>query len=138
MAHTIEDRIIELADQFCPKNDNPCYHRNKAMLIEFAHSLGIDLNQSTYEIESILKEASNISINLSDKIDALHNRYPEVSFAKLCRIVVAATKWQKTQTTDKAIQWIKDNGDSHTWYNEMEGESGITDSFIEELKKEIL
>ena len=34
---------------------------------------------------------------VSDLIDKLHNRYPEVSFAKLCRIVVATIKWHKEQ-----------------------------------------
>ena len=37
------------------------------------------------------------SEDLSDLIDKLSKRYPEVSFAKLARIVVAATKWQKSQ-----------------------------------------
>ena len=37
------------------------------------------------------------SEDLSDLIDKLSKRYPEVSFAKLSRIVVAATKWQKSQ-----------------------------------------
>lgn len=37
------------------------------------------------------------SKDLSDLIDKLSKRYPEVSFAKLSRIVVAATKWQKSQ-----------------------------------------
>lgn len=37
------------------------------------------------------------SKDLSDLIDKLSKRYPEVSFAKLARIVVAATKWQKSQ-----------------------------------------
>ena len=40
------------------------------------------------------------SKDLSDLIDKLHKRYPEVSFAKLARIVVAATKWQKSQTIE--------------------------------------
>lgn len=35
--------------------------------------------------------------DLSDLIDKLSKRYIEVSFAKLVRIVVAATKWQKSQ-----------------------------------------
>lgn len=38
-----------------------------------------------------------VSNDLSDLIDKLSKRYPEVSFAKLARIVVAATKWQKSQ-----------------------------------------
>ena len=38
-----------------------------------------------------------VSKDLSDLIDKLSKRYIEVSFAKLVRIVVAATKWQKSQ-----------------------------------------
>ena len=37
------------------------------------------------------------SKDVSDLIDKLSKRYPEVSFAKLARIVVATIKWQKSQ-----------------------------------------
>lgn len=36
---------------------------------------------------------------------------------------------------ERAITWLKENGDCYTWYNEFEGESGITEGFIEEFKK---
>ena len=36
---------------------------------------------------------------------------------------------------NKVIKWLQDNADSHTWYDEFEGESGMTDNFIEDLQK---
>ena len=36
---------------------------------------------------------------------------------------------------DKVIKWLQDNADSYTWYDEFEGESGMTDDFIEDLRK---
>lgn len=38
--------------------------------------------------------------DLSELIDHLNKRYPEVSFAKLCRIVTAVDKWEKNQSKD--------------------------------------
>ena len=37
---------------------------------------------------------------------------------------------------EKAIKWLKEHADdyNYTWYNEMEGESGITDECIEDFK----
>lgn len=37
--------------------------------------------------------------------------------------------------SEKVIKWLQDNADSYTWYNEFEGESGMTDDFIEDLQK---
>lgn len=45
--------------------------------------------------------------------------------------------WQKEQTITKACDWLKRNADSYTWYNEFEGESGMTEDFVDEFKKEI-
>ena len=36
---------------------------------------------------------------------------------------------------NKVIEWLQNNADSYTWYDEFEGESGMTDNFIEDLKK---
>lgn len=36
---------------------------------------------------------------------------------------------------EKVIKWLQDNADSYTWYDEFEGESGMTDNFIEDLRK---
>lgn len=36
---------------------------------------------------------------------------------------------------NKVIKWLQDNADSYTWYDEFEGESGMTDDFIEDLRK---
>ena len=35
---------------------------------------------------------------------------------------------------EKATEWLKKNADSYTWYNEMEGESGMIDEFIDDFK----
>ena len=36
---------------------------------------------------------------------------------------------------EKATEWLKKNADNYTWYNEMEGESGMIDEFIDDFKK---
>lgn len=38
----------------------------------------------------------------------------------------------------KVITWLQDNADSYTWYDEFEGESGMTDNFIEDLRKAMM
>ena len=37
---------------------------------------------------------------LADKINELHERYPEISFAKLSRICVSVSKWQKKKISE--------------------------------------
>ncbi len=37
--------------------------------------------------------------------------------------------------SEKVIKWLQDNADSYTWYDEFEGESGMTDDFIDDLRK---
>lgn len=39
------------------------------------------------------------------------------------------------ETIERVIEWLKNNADSFTWYNEMEGESGMTDDFYDEIRK---
>lgn len=36
---------------------------------------------------------------------------------------------------EKATEWLRKNADNYTWYDEMEGESGMTDEFIDDFKK---
>jgi len=36
---------------------------------------------------------------------------------------------------EKVIKWILENVDNHIWYDEMENECGITDEFIDDLRK---
>ena len=36
---------------------------------------------------------------------------------------------------EKAAEWLKKNADDYTWYDETEGESGMTDEFIDDFKK---
>ena len=43
--------------------------------------------------------------------------------------------WKERQIIEKAIEWLKKNADSYTWYNEFEGESGMIEEFIEDFKK---
>ena len=49
----------------------------------------------------------------------------------------AGAKWGKQQTITKACDWLKRNADSYTWYNEFEGESGMTEDFVDEFKNAI-
>ena len=35
---------------------------------------------------------------------------------------------------EKACEWLKKNADNYTWYDETEGESGMTDDFINDFK----
>ena len=77
----------------------------------------------------------NINKELEDKIDALHERYPEVSFAKLTRICVSMSKWQNEKTIERACKWLEEHADGYTWYNEMEGESGMVEDFIKDFKE---
>ena len=41
----------------------------------------------------------------------------------------------KQQWIDKACKWLKENADKYTWYNEFEGESVMTDFFIQDFRK---
>lgn len=44
-------------------------------------------------------------------------------------------KTGEKETIERVIEWLKKNADSFTWYNEMEGESGMTDDFYDEIRK---
>lgn len=35
---------------------------------------------------------------------------------------------------EKAVNWLKEHADDYTWYDETEGESGMTDDFIEDFR----
>ena len=63
------------------------------------------------ELETLLTEFAEklkepASEDLSDLIDKLSKRYPEVSFAKLSRIAVSAAKWQREQVMKDAMNAI--------------------------------
>ena len=46
-----------------------------------------------------------------------------------------STEYTRTDAfIEKATEWLKKNADDYTWYDESEGESGITDEFIEVFK----
>jgi len=36
-----------------------------------------------------------------------------------------------------AVDWLKRNADCYTWYDEMDGESGMTDDFYTDFVKEM-
>ena len=44
-------------------------------------------------------------------------------------------KTGEKETIERVIEWLKNNADYFTWYNEMEGESGMTDDFYNEIRK---
>ena len=48
---------------------------------------------------------------------------------------IDAAMWADKTMIEKACEWLKEHGDTYTWYNEMEGESGLTDEFIGDFKK---
>ena len=47
-------------------------------------------------------------------------------------------EWADKTMIEKACVWLKENGDKYTWYDEMCGDSGLTDEFIVEFKKAML
>lgn len=73
MAHTVEDKILELADKYTLDGTDGNYRRNKEMLLEFAKALGIDIGDATYHIESLVRK-SPVSEDLNQaKKDAWFN-----------------------------------------------------------------
>ena len=48
---------------------------------------------------------------------------------------IDAATWADETMIKKACEWLKEHGDKYTWYDEMEGESGLTNDFIEEFRK---
>lgn len=42
---------------------------------------------------------------------------------------IEAAKWQK----DRIVKWLQEYADGYTWCNELEGESGMTSDFIDDL-----
>ena len=44
---------------------------------------------------------------------------------------------KKKKFIETAVNWLKQNADCYTWYNEMEGESGMTDSFYTDFVEEM-
>ena len=53
-----------------------------------------DAKEALYD-SSLFGEDEKECDTLADKINELHERYPEISFAKLSRICVSMSKWQK-------------------------------------------
>ena len=41
----------------------------------------------------------------------------------------------RTFFIEQAVEWLKNNADNYTWYDEMEGESGMTDDFYDDFIK---
>lgn len=71
---------------------------NEEELVEYLREIARHF--SNWQKEQDENSSSSVDLeskDLSDLIDKLSKRYPEVSFVKLARIVVAATKWQKSQ-----------------------------------------
>ena len=85
------------------------------------------LQEPTNPFDSHIQEGDNITVNengsrfnrsqlervidenpLNKEIQYLHQRYPEISFAKLSRIVVHVAKWKEEQMQKEAIQMIQD------------------------------
>ena len=68
--------------------------------------LGISQEDYTKAINDCIQSSDDVITNenpLNKEIQYLHQRYPEVSFAKLSRIVVHVAKWKEEQMMSKAI-----------------------------------
>lgn len=39
---------------------------------------------------------------------------------------------------EKVVKWILENADKHIWYDETENECGITNDFIDDLRRAML
>jgi len=57
-----------------------------------------------------LGKDKSINEDLSKEIEYLNKRYPEVSFAKLSRIVVHVARWQKEMMMKEAKSGVGNNG----------------------------
>ena len=61
----------------------------------------------------------------------------ELSLGELCWPEETSDKtWEGgyIAAIEKACEWLKDHADNYTWYDETEGESGMTDDFIKEFR----
>lgn len=56
--------------------------------------ISAEAKEALYD-SSLFGEDEKECDTLADKINELHERYPEISFAKLSRICVSVSKWQK-------------------------------------------
>jgi hypothetical protein len=78
---------------------------------------------------------------------AIEEEFEDHLFEDECDYIMQSSKFKKgilwadqnpkkgLWDANKVIKWLQDNADSHTWYDEFEGESGMTDNFIEDLQK---
>ena len=66
-------------------------------------------------IDEVQKEP--IGKGLGEYINELSKQFPEVSFAKLSRIAVRVTKWQKEQMMTKAVDGTARPDDNEIWCN---------------------
>lgn len=73
------------------------------------------------------EEIEQGSIDFMGPVNA-YNPLPWFSFRE-------GAKWADKTIIEKACEWLKRFADGYTWYNEIEGKSGITDNFITEFKK---
>ena len=71
-------------------------------------------NEAYTEIEKFINSLPEepVSEDLESKIEELHKRYQEVSFAKLSRIAVSIAKWQK-EKIGNVIKQYSDKGEKN-------------------------
>lgn len=72
--------------------------------------------------EKIYVDSKAIGDNMSTTVCTLPQDYPT------CTEYIRADAF-----IEKAKQWLTKNADGYTWYDEMEGESGMTDEFVDDF-----
>ena len=79
------------------------------------------------------KESANKDLTI--KIEELHARYPEISFAKLSRVVINVAKWEKEQL----VTWL--SNEANYLIQELENGNkayGLAERYRAQIYKEII
>jgi len=69
--------------------------------------ISAEAKEALYD-SSLFGEDEKECDTLADKINELHERYPEISFAKLSRICVSVSKWQKKKIFEDFKGYFKE------------------------------
>ena len=70
--------------------------------------ISAEAKEALYD-SSLFGEDGKECDTLADKINELHERYPEISFAKLSRICVSVSKWQKKKMFEDFKDYFKED-----------------------------
>ena len=68
----------------------------------------------------------------------LYNRFGQVKdFTLGMRIAKYFYEMGRNDAIGESAEWLDKNADSYTWYDEEEHDSGMTNEFIENFKKNV-